>query len=100
MRGEAGEGEEAISKPIRGIFVGCCASAGKPRAMSITTRAKLPRFRLFIYLSDLTHGCACFVPKLGQNIHLPLPKKKQLASKWLGFLVSVWFWSALSLTLN
>src|SRR5262245_38286302 len=39
-------------------------------------RAKLLRFRLFISPSHLTHGCACFVPEPGQNIHLPLPKKK------------------------
>src|SRR5262245_11320356 len=59
-------------------------------------RAKLPSFRLFISPSRLT---AALEP--GQNIHLPLPKKKQKrASKWLDFLVNVWFWSALDLTLN
>src|SRR4030095_3950555 len=67
--------------PIRGTFVDRCASAGKPRAMSITPRAKLPSFRLFIFLTPiafrLTAGCACFVPEPGQNIHLPLSKKKQ-----------------------
>src|SRR5215471_20713897 len=59
-------------------------------------RAKLPSFRLFISPSRLT---AALEP--GQNIHLPLPKKKQKrASKWLDFFVNVWFWSTLDLTLN
>src|SRR5262245_51857257 len=64
--------------------------------------AKVPSFPVFIFsLSHLTHDCACFVPEPGQNIHLPLSKKKlRRASKWLDFLVNVWFWSALDLTLN
>jgi hypothetical protein len=49
--------------------------------MSITPRAKLPSFRLFIFLTPiafrLTAGCACLVPESGQNIHLSLSKKKQ-----------------------
>src|SRR5262245_28681808 len=68
--------------------------------MSITPRAKLLSFRLFISPSHLTHGCACFVPEPGQNIHLPLPKKKEGSSKLLDFFVNVVFWLALSLTLN
>src|SRR5215467_10050561 len=46
-------------------------------------------------------GCACFVPEPGQNIHLPLSKKKQagLRNGW-AFLSMFWFWSALTLTLN
>jgi hypothetical protein len=31
-----------------------------------------------------THGCACFVPEPGQNIHLPLPKKKQAGFEMVG----------------
>jgi hypothetical protein len=37
----------------------------------------------------MPHGCVCFVPEPGQNIHLPLPKKKQAAREMLGFLVNV-----------
>src|SRR5262249_17137108 len=35
---------------------------------------------------------ACFVPEPGQNIHLPLSKKKQSGGLELAFLVNVWFW--------
>src|SRR5262249_46391689 len=71
------EGEAALRNPMRGTFVGCCASADAQRARSIALRAKLPSFRLFIFPSRLSpHGCACSVPEPGQNIHLPLSKKK------------------------
>jgi hypothetical protein len=32
-------------------------------------------------------GCACFVPEPGQNIHLPLSKKKQAGMEIVGFFV-------------
>ena len=44
-------------------------------------RAKLPSFRLFIsphfWCLSPHGGLSCFVPEPGQNIHLPLSKKKQ-----------------------
>src|SRR5262245_51442854 len=67
--------EPTDRKPIRGTFFGCCASAGNHRAKSMAHRAKLPSLRLFFSPSHLM-GCACFVPEPGQNIHVPLPKKK------------------------
>src|SRR5262249_732346 len=83
----------------------CIMTAREPdrkNAKSMAHRAKVPSFPLFIFsLSHLTHDFACFVPQPGQHIHLPLSKKKQRrASKWLGFLVNVRFWSALTLSLN
>jgi hypothetical protein len=45
--------------------------------------------------------CACSVPEPGHNIHPAIVEEKsKRASKWLGFLINVWFWSALTLTLN
>src|SRR5436309_2366900 len=40
MRGAITEGEEVMRNPIRGIVVGCCASAEKPRAKSTEHRAR------------------------------------------------------------
>jgi hypothetical protein len=40
---------------------------------------------------------ACFVFEPGQNIHLPLSKEKASGPR---NGVNVWFWSALTLTLN
>src|SRR5262245_45047854 len=83
---------------MRTIFpVGCCAAAGKPRAMSITPRAKLPSFRLFISPSR-TVLVLCL--NLGRTYTFHCRRKSKRASKWLDFLVNVPFWSALELTLN
>src|SRR5215510_4536942 len=60
-------------------------------------RAKLPSFRLFISPSRLTHGCACFVPEPGQNIHLPLSKEKAKRGdrkSLMFFLVRLWVQNA------
>ena len=35
-------------------------------------------------IARLTAGCACFVPEPGQNIHLPLSKKKQAGLEIVG----------------
>ena len=49
----------------------------------------------------LVLGCACFIPEPGAE-HTPsiIEEKASDRRKWLGFLVNVWFWSALALTLN
>ena len=100
----SGERRHLIRNPIRGTFAGCCASTDKQRVSSIAHGAKLPSFRLFISPSRLksaTAGCPCSVPEPGQNIHLPLPKKKQAGFEIVGVSCqcSV-LWFALTLTLN
>src|SRR5262245_25429568 len=82
------------------------SSAAAPRLVTKVQRAarieQSCRVSAYSFLpSRLTHGCACFVPEPGQNIHPPLLKKTPSEPrKWLGFLVNFWFWSALTLTLN
>src|SRR5262249_3568553 len=96
--------ELETSTPVLQTFAGCCAATGKLSAKSMADRAKLPSFRLFIlphaYCPRLTPGCAWFVSEPGQNIHLPLSKKNRVGFEIVGFLVYVWFCSALTLTLK
>src|SRR5215472_3929711 len=81
------------SQPTLATLVCCCASAFTQSAKSVVHRAKLPSFRLFIFfaltLTPLPHGCACFVPEPGQNIYLPLSKKKPsgLQNGWVFLLM-------------
>src|SRR5262249_40210079 len=103
-RGNSLVGSPDDRYPIRGTFFGCCASAWMPKVMSTTHIAKLPRFRLFISSSEpshfLPHGCACSVPEPGQNIHLPLSKKKQAGFKIVGLSRQCLVLVCADLTLN
>jgi hypothetical protein len=60
-RDEAGEGEEAISKPIRGTFFGCCAAAG---TLSAKRRAQSTKTVILL--------CIAFIAFFFVSIHSPL----------------------------
>ena len=56
-RAEITEGEEAVRNPIRGIFVGCCASTTAPHIANATPRATIPtNFRFWILRRGSGHA--------------------------------------------
>jgi hypothetical protein len=54
----------------------------------------------FSSLHPVTTAVLVLCMNLGRIYTFHCRRKRNLASKWLGFLVNVWFWSALTLTLN
>ena len=78
------QGITAIASPLTIIQV-----APKPRLEPWYRSESRPKYlssrvSLMSRLHPCHHGCACFVPEPGQNIHRPLSKKNKRASKWVG----------------
>src|SRR5262249_20461007 len=66
---------------LRLLRFGGCAKSKEHSAYGKATEFSLIHFSL---TSHATRGYACFVPELGQNIHLPLPRKKRVGFQILG----------------
>src|SRR5262249_21001683 len=65
---EEGEGPPATRYPMRATFPVCCASADAQSAKSMAHIAKLPSFRLFIFLPTPHISCLTAVLVLCLNL--------------------------------
>src|SRR5882724_167028 len=67
MRGAITAGEEVMRNPIRGIFVGCCASAGEQSAKSNDRDFSLHVFLCSFHPTLVTHPSAHLITLSARN---------------------------------
>src|SRR5215475_8421452 len=93
------------SQPTLATLVCCCASAFMQSTKSVVHRAKLRRFRLFIFFALtftlLPHACASFLClNLGRTYTFHCRRKSKRPSKMVGFSCQCSVLVGADLTLN